>query len=673
MKNVITVVVTYNRKDLLKEGLEALLSSEYKDNKIIIVDNASTDGTKEMLEAFIDNKKVFYFNTGSNKGGSFGFSYGSKKAIEMGCDYVWLMDDDCIVKKDSLTKLVDFAKSVNDDFGYLSSKVLWKDGSMCFMNIPKYNIAKRIKDFDKTQKICIASFVSCFIKEEAIEDVGLSMSDFFIWGDDWEYTYRIFKKYPCYYVSDSIVLHKSKTNNGVNIVNADDKMLPRYRYAYRNESYFYHQVGFKGRLYLFFKVLLHTFRVLFKKCDKKFLRLKYIYKYTFEGAHFYPRVEYAFRKGKELNVLEYFGEPLSFGGQEAFMINMYSCFKDKDIHYTFATPFEATNSKLISLISERGDTLVHFDHNFESRKRKKWIIKSLKSVLKDKHYDVIHIQSGSIFTLCNCAKIAKKYGIKKIIVHSHATGNNNFKYRLIKHYSDKRIKKYTTYFFACSQLAGEWKFPESVIKNNELIVIKNGIDTNKYRFSSSTRNEIREKLNIKENEITFLHVGRFDKYKNHAFILELLNDIKEKYPDFRFILVGEGETKENFEKAVSQMGLLDHFIFLQGIDYVNEVMMASDVFLFPSLLEGLPMALIESQATGLLSICSDSITKEVGLTSLLTFLPLEKEAWLTKIDENIAKLGSIDRKKYADIIKNSGFDAKNSASILENMYTGRYE
>ena len=137
MKRVITVVVTYNRKDLLKEGLQALLSSDYENNRILIVDNASTDGTSEMLTEYIDNRKVFYFNTGKNMGGSYGFSFGSKKAVEMGCDYVWLMDDDCIVKKDSLSKLVLFAQKKEDEFGYLSSKVLWKDESMCYMNIPK--------------------------------------------------------------------------------------------------------------------------------------------------------------------------------------------------------------------------------------------------------------------------------------------------------------------------------------------------------------------------------------------------------------------------------------------------------------------------------------------------------------------------------------------------------
>ena len=125
-KKVMAVVVTYNRKELLKESIKALLEQDYNNCHILIVDNASTDGTKEFIEEEIQNSKVNYVNTGANLGGAGGFNFGMKKAHELGCEFIWLMDDDCIVHKDSLTELINADKELNGNYGFLSSKVLWK-------------------------------------------------------------------------------------------------------------------------------------------------------------------------------------------------------------------------------------------------------------------------------------------------------------------------------------------------------------------------------------------------------------------------------------------------------------------------------------------------------------------------------------------------------------------
>lgn len=673
MKRVITVVVTYNRKELLKEGILALLSSDYPDNRIIIIDNASDDGTSDMLSEFIDNVKVFYFNTGKNMGGSYGFSFGSKKAVEMGCDYVWLMDDDCIVNKDSLSRLVAFAESKKDDFGYLSSKVLWKDGSMCYMNIPKSDIAKRIKDYDHDQRICIASFVSCFIREKVIEEVGLSMSDFFIWGDDWEYTYRISKRHPSYYVADSIVTHKSKTNNGVNIVSAPDSMLPRYRYAYRNESYFYHQAGIQGRIYLFFKVILHTLRVIFGHCDKKMLRLKYIYKYTFEGSRFHPHIDYVYSPDSDIKVLEYFGDPIIYGGQEMFMINMYRKMSDRSIHYIFATPFYVGNRELPELTEKRSDLICSENRKNHGIFRKHNIVKGLKEILDKTHPDVIHIHSGSVYTLFECAKIAKKKKVKIVIIHSHLGGEMNWKYRLIKKRSDKNIGKYADCFLACSKLAAEWKFPKTILDGNDYVLVNNGIDLEKYRFNPDIRKRIRADLGIDGNAFTLIHVGRFAPEKNHTFFLKLMPTLVEKIPSLRFICIGAGDTKDDFRRELDRLHLSDRFVFLENIDNVNEYLFAADCFLLPSLHEGFPIALIEAQAAGLPSIYSTLVTEEAKILPDCRRLSLEDQGeWIHEIEETEKKGEKPNRKEAIAVMKEKGFDSRVSAELLEGIYRGVY-
>ncbi len=292
LKQVVTVVVTFNRKELLKECLMALKNQEYQNVKVLIIDNASTDGTKEYINDLIDNKTFIYFNTGENLGGAGGFNYGIKQALKIGCDYVWVMDDDCIVQKDSLSKLIEFSDSVDDNFGYLSSYVKWKDGSVCNMNIQRTSIKSEIKDFSKNQKIKLASFVSLFIKSSVIEDVGLPIKEFFIWGDDWEYTSRISRKYNCYFVSNSIVTHKSNSNMGVDISKDSSDRLDRYFYAYRNEGYFYNKEGIKGKFYFFLKKNLHVFRILFSKSKNKKKKLGILFKGARAVKSFKPEIEY---------------------------------------------------------------------------------------------------------------------------------------------------------------------------------------------------------------------------------------------------------------------------------------------------------------------------------------------------------------------------------------------
>ena len=153
-RKVIAVVVTYNRKKLLKEAIEALLNQDHNNCDILVVDNASTDGTKEYIDELLKNTRVHYENTGANLGGAGGFNYGMKRACQMGCDFIWVMDDDCIVHKDTLTELLNADKQLNGNYGFLSSKVLWKDGNICKMNIQKVSLIKKVTDWNiEIQKI----------------------------------------------------------------------------------------------------------------------------------------------------------------------------------------------------------------------------------------------------------------------------------------------------------------------------------------------------------------------------------------------------------------------------------------------------------------------------------------------------------------------------------------
>lgn len=292
-KNVVTTITTFNRKELLKESVEALLEQSYKNLKIVIVDNASSDGTKDYIKDLVDSKKVYFIRSEKNLGASGGFNIGIRKAFELGCDYVWIMDDDTIVHKDSLENLVNSAKKLKDDFGFLGSKVLWKDGSLCKMNLQRNTVFKTNNDYESSLvEVTLSSFVSFFLKRATIEQMGLPMEVFFIWGDDWEYSRRISQKYKCYLVNDSVVTHKCSSNSGGNIAIDDVSRLNRYEYAFRNDGYFYKREGIKGYLYLILRQFYYLFKILFSKSKMKFKRIKIVFGCTFKGFFFNPPIEY---------------------------------------------------------------------------------------------------------------------------------------------------------------------------------------------------------------------------------------------------------------------------------------------------------------------------------------------------------------------------------------------
>lgn len=292
-KKVIAIVVTYNRKELLKECINAILNQNYKNCDVLIVDNASTDGTKDFIGEELKSTRVHYVNTGSNLGGAGGFNFGMKEAYKIGCDYMWIMDDDCIVHKDSLEQLLIAGKQLNEEYGFLSSKVLWKDNQLCKMNIQRISLSKKVNDFkSKIVEISMATFVSILFKSETVKNIGLPIKDFFIWSDDLEYTRRISKDNKCYLVNTSVVTHKSTNNIGSDISKDSVDRLDRYKYCYRNEIYLYRKEGIKGFFYALIKILLHVFRVLKSKKTDKLKRIKIILNGVKNGFKFNPKIEY---------------------------------------------------------------------------------------------------------------------------------------------------------------------------------------------------------------------------------------------------------------------------------------------------------------------------------------------------------------------------------------------
>lgn len=294
MKKIAIIVVTFNRKELLYRNIEALLAQTETDREILIIDNASTDGTFEHIAPFIEKGLVQYHNTGKNLGGAGGFNFGMKIALQAGYPYLWLMDDDTIPQVNALEELMKADEILGGDYGFLSGMALWKDGTPC-----KMNKQKLIKDwYDQAQllryglvRTYYATFVSFFLRAEVAKAMGLPIKEFFIWGDDVEYTNRLQKKYPCYIAGRSIALHDTANNEGSNIARDDAARIGRYKFAYRNEMYIAKKNGLKGLLRQFAKICLHMVRVLVHG-RHKFRKWGVIIGSSFKGLFFNPKIEY---------------------------------------------------------------------------------------------------------------------------------------------------------------------------------------------------------------------------------------------------------------------------------------------------------------------------------------------------------------------------------------------
>lgn len=297
MNKVAAVVVTYNRIELLKECIKALQQQIYPCD-ILIVDNASTDGTEEYINKIEkDYDNLHYKNTGANIGGAGGFNFGMRWAVEAGYEYVWVMDDDCLPYTDALEKLINADGILKGKYGWLASAVLWKDGHECKMN--RVKLKKSFYEYLEYMQYGIvqaeqATFVSLFLKTKTIKQVGLPIKEFFIWGDDIEFTRRITvrKKIPSYITGQSKVIHAMKENTGSNIATDIPERIERYKYAFRNEGYLYRKEGWKGICYYFAKCGWNIIKVIRNENDKKLKRIFIIIKNMIKGLKFNPKIEY---------------------------------------------------------------------------------------------------------------------------------------------------------------------------------------------------------------------------------------------------------------------------------------------------------------------------------------------------------------------------------------------
>lgn len=255
-------------------------------------------------------------------------------------------------------------------------------------------------------------------------------------------------------------------------------------------------------------------------------------------------------------------------------------------------------------------------------------------------------------------KAAKKHGVPVRIGHAHNSNQPRDAKYLLKLFYKRMIAGQATQLFACSEEAGRWMFG-----NADFRVLNNAIDAGKYAFDADIRSTVRRELGLPADALVVGHVGRFDPQKNHRFLVEIFEKMPE---DARLLLVGDGVLRPDVEQQAEALGIRDRILFTGVRTDVDRLLQAMDVFLMPSLFEGLPVSIVEAQAAGLPCLISDKVPIECKKTELVTQIPLDASP--AEWAEAVLSAAEAPRGDTLSRIREAGFDIRANAEWLQNYY-----
>lgn len=231
------------------------------------------------------------------------------------------------------------------------------------------------------------------------------------------------------------------------------------------------------------------------------------------------------------------------------------------------------------------------------------------------------------------------------------------------------IKRYATDLFACGEEAGRWMFGTDDFK-----VIRNCIDVDAYAFDRVVREDARRELGISADAPVVGHVGRFDAVKNHSFLLDVFAELLKEMPNAVLLLAGDGSLRPEMEDKARKLGIGGSVKFLGIRSDVPRLMQAMDCFVMPSLYEGLPMVLVEAQATGLPCLISDGIPRDCDIANGSVereSLDSGTEDWAGRIGAMLA--GGRDRTVGAPAVRMAGFNSRETSASLRDFYLAAIE
>lgn len=349
------------------------------------------------------------------------------------------------------------------------------------------------------------------------------------------------------------------------------------------------------------------------------------------------------------------------GGVEAVVMNYYCHIDKSKIQFDFICDEDSTNIPYEEIEKLGGKVILIPPYQKLFRYHKE-----LKRILKEGNYKIVHshINTLSVFSLfaAKCAKVPVR------IAHSHSTTNKKEKKKnLMKQVLKPFSKLFATDYMCCSELAGRWLFGDKLYDEGKIYLLNNAIDLHKFEYNEKIREEVRKELNIDEETFVMGHIGRLVTVKNHKFLLEVFHAIYKENKNSILLLAGQGPLKEKIEQKVKEMNLDKAVQFLGQRSDTNRLYQAMDVFVLPSLYEGLPVVGVEAQAAGLLCVLSDDMTKETKVLETTTFLSLNEGAkkWADIIGSATKQF---ERKNMLNEMVQKGFYIQKEVKKLEEIY-----
>ena len=293
-------------------------------------------------------------------------------------------------------------------------------------------------------------------------------------------------------------------------------------------------------------------------------------------------------------------------------------------------------------------------------------LKELKRIFKENNYKIVHsnINTLSVFPLY----AAKKAKVPIRIAHSHSTTNKKEKKKnLLKQVLRPLSKIYATDYFCCSELSGRWLFGDKEYDKGNVFLLNNAIDLDKFKYDEKVRKAKRKELNIKDTIKVIGHLGRFVEQKNHRFLIDIFNEIHNKDKNTLLLLAGQGPLMDEMKQKVKDLNLEDSVRFLGQRSDAAELYQAFDLFLLPSLYEGLPVVGVEAQASGNLCYLSDDMTKETKVLDSTKFMSLSQSAeeWADNIIRDLETYKKHDTKEE---VSEYGFNIEKEAKKLVKKY-----
>ena len=369
-----------------------------------------------------------------------------------------------------------------------------------------------------------------------------------------------------------------------------------------------------------------------------------------------------YRDGQEVLRVLQLGMTSNLGGIETYLMNYYRTVDKSKIQFDFLNIYNnplCFSNDILGMGGKIFNVPSYYKHPFK-------YLKETKKIINSNSYFIIHCNMNSAAMIYPLIA-AKMSRARVIISHAHNSSSDKGVIKSLLHDVNKHfIPLLANRFYACSDKAGKWFFTKRILDSCNYKIIYNAVDLKKYKYNEKNRREIRKELGIADDCFVLGHVGRFNKQKNHKFIIDIFNDISGYNKNVILLLIGKGPLITKIKELVKKNNMTNSVIFLENRNDMEKIYCAMDLFILPSLYEGLPLVGVEAQLCGLKCLFSDTITNELSISKHSEYLPLVSSVWVNRIV-------GLTQERSRFVVAGDKFNIEINTKMLENNYMEEIE